>query len=79
VPGLVPWTPEAAEVLSHSHGLEACTAIEDAVMEQMSRLNGATAPKPQESGGGSASTSGDATPSLPLAPMPESSSTPPGS
>jgi hypothetical protein len=79
VPGLVPWTPEKAEELSHSHGLEACTAIEDAVIAQMNRLNGIAAPKPQTSGGGSGSTSGDASPSPLPAPTPPSSSTPPAS
>lgn len=76
VPGLVPWTPEAAEALSHSHGLEACDAIEDAVIAQMNRLNGIAAPKPQTNGGGSATGSSDGPPSLPLAPMPGPSTTP---
>lgn len=78
VPGLVPWTPEAAEALSHSHGLEACDAIEDAVIGQMNRLNGVAAPKPPTSGGGSVSGSSDGQPSpLPDA-TPEPSSTQPG-
>lgn len=76
VPGLVPWTPESAEALSHSHGLEACDAIEEAVIEQMNRLNGITAPKPATNGAGSADTSPGSTASLPPAPTPEPSSTP---
>ena len=78
IPGLVPWTPEAAEALSHSHGLEACTAIEDAVIAQMNRLNGIAAPKPQTSGGGSSTGSSDEPLSLLPEETPESSSTPPG-
>jgi len=71
VPGLVPWTPDAAEALSHSHGLEACDAIEDAVIAQMNRLNGVAAPKPQTNGGGSGTGSSDGPQSLPLEPTPE--------
>jgi hypothetical protein len=66
VPGVVPWTPEAAEALSQSHGLEAVDAIEDAVIVQMNRLNGTAGPKTGSSGG-SGSTSPDGTPS----PLPE--------
>lgn len=76
--GLVPWTPEAAEALSHSHGLDACDAIEDAVIVQMNRLNGIAAPKPATNGGGSAGTSPDGTPSLLPEPTPGPSSTPAG-
>ena len=77
VPGLVPWTPEAAEALSHSHGLEACDAIEDAVIAQMNRLNGVAAPKPQTNGDGSAPGSSDAPPSPLPGATPEPSSTQP--
>lgn len=76
VPGLVPWTPEAAEALSHSHGLEACNAIEEAVIEQMNRLNGIAAPKPPTNGDGSATGSSDEPPSLLPEPTPEPSSMP---
>ena len=76
VPGLVPWTPEAAEALSHSHGLEACDAIEDAVIAQMNRLNGVSAPKPQTSGGGSGSGSSEGQQSLLPEQTPELSTTP---
>jgi hypothetical protein len=62
VPGIIPWTPEAAEALSRSHGLEAVDAIEDAVIVQMNRLNGVAGPK-KASSGGSGNTSPDATPS----------------
>jgi len=78
IPSLVPWTPDAAEALSHSHGLEACDKIEDAVIEQMNRLNGVAAPKQQTTGTGSAGTSSDGTPSPHPEPMPEPSSMPPG-
>ena len=78
VPGLVPWTPEAAEALSHSHGLEACDKIEDAVIEQMNRLNGVAVPKRETSGGGSGSTSGDGSPSPLPAPPATPSSMPSG-
>ena len=78
VPGLVPWTPEAAEALSHSHGLEACDAIENAVIEQMNRLNGVAAPKPATNGGGSADTSPGSTASLLPEQTPELSSMPAG-
>lgn len=64
VPGIIPWTPEAAEGLSRSHGLDAVDAIEDAVITQMNRLNGIAAPG-KENSGGSASTSQDDTPSPP--------------
>jgi len=67
VPGLVPWTPGAAEALSHSHGLEACDAIEDAVITQMNRLNGVATPKPQTNGDGSGTGSSDG----PQSPHPE--------
>lgn len=76
VPGLCPWTPEAADALSVSHGLEACEAVEDAVITQMNRLNGVAAPKPRTTGGGSATGSSDG-PQSPLpAPTPEPSTTP---
>lgn len=78
VPGLVPWTPEAAEALSHSHGLEACDAIEDAVITQMNRLNGVATPKPRTSGGGSGSGSPDAPQSPLQEPTPDPSTTPSG-
>lgn len=67
VEGLVPCTPDALEALAHSHGLEACDAVEDAVITQMNRLNGVTAPKPATSGDGSGTGSSDESPS----PLPE--------
>lgn len=78
VSGLVPWTPDAAEALSHSHGLEACNAIEEAVIGQMNRLNGVAVPKPPTNGDGSATGSSGAPPSPLPEPTPEPSTTPSG-
>jgi len=64
VPGIIPWTPEAADALSRSHGLDAVDAVETAVIRQMDRLNGVKAPG-KESSGGSAPTSPDSIQSPP--------------
>jgi len=86
--GMLPWRLPVRDQAGNITGpgtrdeldLDVVNIVDDALGKQMDRLRGVTAgPKPKPSGPTSASTSTESAPALLTAPIPATSSTPPGS